>query len=446
MILAGSNPPEAGEYRPPPRSGSPAFIFPERLETMRQCRLIENLGVSGRELLLLVLLAALIGLVSCGGKPPPEPPPPPPDGNPTIIWRGNDQVELSWDDMPVLVYGGSEASVLRRRLAFQMHEARPIASIQTFMGFDRGDVVEADLALYDEENRVVYRRSAHLEGGVPDCYDAFATAPSLVPSARGIVLDAVCRVNGKNEVTGDLSARCHFLTTVTFGQVGPGPSCEIPGPDEPGWEGLGLPRTTRPELEAAKLAVGDRTGRDPYETLALLAEAIREAGGCALGPWVDEVAIRRADGHVDGWHAVAFSTGGYTADPIGDSWRFGAAPPPGCGVPVPGPLHHVNLKLFQTLPKRTYDATFLVGPDAGFCAAIGYTDGRAFCPVRPDGHPERDACEQLRVGAPVWTFEGEGECFARPNPYLYRCENDAHGTLEVCASRAPGVCASIAVD
>jgi hypothetical protein len=157
------------------------------------------------------------------------------------------------------------------------------------------------------------------------------------------------------------------------------------------------------------------------------------------------VAIQRADGHVDGWHAVSFGDGGYTGNPKGDSWRYRDGPG-ACGPPRPGPLHHAKVKLFQTEPKRTYDAAFLVGPDAGYCAAVGYTDGRSMCTVRPDGHPERDACEELAVGTPQWTFDGTGRCFARPNPYQYRCDDDAKGMLTVCAEKSPGVCASVVVE
>ena len=63
----------------------------------------------------------------------------------------------------------------------------------------------------------------------------------------------------------------------------------------------------------------------------------------------------------------------------------------------------------------TLDSTPLVGPDAGYCATVGFTDGRRFCPVRPEGNPERFACEQLISGkaedtgryGPTWRRNGE---------------------------------------
>jgi hypothetical protein len=63
----------------------------------------------------------------------------------------------------------------------------------------------------------------------------------------------------------------------------------------------------------------------------------------------------------------------------------------------------------------TLDSTALVGPDVAYCAEIGYTDGRALCPVRIEGDPERQSCEAWAVGkardtgrsGPTWTLEGQ---------------------------------------
>jgi hypothetical protein len=62
----------------------------------------------------------------------------------------------------------------------------------------------------------------------------------------------------------------------------------------------------------------------------------------------------------------------------------------------------------------TLDSTPLVGPDADYCRIVGFTDGRRFCPVRPEGHPERFACEQMISGkavdtgryGPTWRRDG----------------------------------------
>jgi hypothetical protein len=88
----------------------------------------------------------------------------------------------------------------------------------------------------------------------------------------------------------------------------------------------------------------------------------------------------------------------------------------GCGKPYPPPIDHFNAKIW--LPGRdfvTFDSTPIVGPDGDYCRAVGFTDGRVYCPVRNEGSPERVACEAWRVGkakdtgrdGPTWTLEGE---------------------------------------
>jgi hypothetical protein len=90
------------------------------------------------------------------------------------------------------------------------------------------------------------------------------------------------------------------------------------------------------------------------------------------------------------------------------------APPQGsgCGKPYPPPVSRIRVYVhFQAQEFDTLDATPLVGHDVLYCAAIGFTDGRSLCPVRPEGHPEREACETWAVGraedtgrpGPTWT-------------------------------------------
>ena len=73
----------------------------------------------------------------------------------------------------------------------------------------------------------------------------------------------------------------------------------------------------------------------------------------------------------------------------------------GCGRPYPPPLHHIVVSVH--LARGAFDvldSTPIVGPDADYCAAVGFTDGRSLCPVRTEGSPEREACEAWRVGGP----------------------------------------------
>jgi hypothetical protein len=97
------------------------------------------------------------------------------------------------------------------------------------------------------------------------------------------------------------------------------------------------------------------------------------------------------------------------------------APPQGsgCGVPYPPPVSRFNLRVQYKGPEYdTLDATPMVGHDVQYCAAIGYTDGRSLCPVRPEGHPERVACEEWAVGkaadtgryGPTWTNPDGNYC------------------------------------
>lgn len=99
-----------------------------------------------------------------------------------------------------------------------------------------------------------------------------------------------------------------------------------------------------------------------------------------------------------------------TPSPTPDS----TIPPPGsgCGEPYPPPIGRVTVKAhLKGREFWTMDSTPLSGPDANYCYAIGFTDGRRYCPVRPEGHPERVACENWAVGkaldtgrpGPTWT-------------------------------------------
>ncbi len=129
----------------------------------------------------------------------------------------------------------------------------------------------------------------------------------------------------------------------------------------------------------------------------------------------------------------------------------------GCGRPYPPSVHHLNVELH--IPYGDYallDSTPIVGPDSAFCAAIGFTDGRSFCPVRMEGSPERSACEGWRVGnaqdtgrpGPTWTRAGKyctgqaSGCDNEPaNQYQLRAY--VNGTYMACAQN--GACGKVEV-
>jgi hypothetical protein len=118
------------------------------------------------------------------------------------------------------------------------------------------------------------------------------------------------------------------------------------------------------------------------------------------------------------------------------------APPQGagdCRDPVPGPLAQINVKIHQRGDARwTIDSTPLVGPDPAYCAKIGFTDGRGFCPVRVEGNPEREACELYVTGrardtgrsGPTWYVDGS-LCTGKPG-----CENHEDNQYQVYAYKA----------
>ncbi len=361
---------------------------------------------------------------------------------PDILWRGGTQLEIEWSDMPVTVQGGSEDFVFTRRSVVPLPAPMFVDRVDSFAAYDRGDTLESVVVVYDQDNRVLHRRSPHKESGFAGLYRPFEQQWYRGPPVTEFTIDLACRVTAPNAVSDSLSARCHFLVNVLFTTNAPDPgptptpdpnptptpdpTCSIAHADDPGWNSpVSRPLRTRHQLEESKAIVGDRCGTDPNETLALLAQAALGLGYCASGPWDDEVAFLADDGLTEGYHAVSFGNGCYTGNPERDAWSHDeVGPPPGeCGAPTPPPLHHFNLK-----PGTPWhSATPLVGADPAYCAAVGFTDGRAICSVRPDcsgpscEFKDREACETLVVGGdPLWRTDGR-LIVKGDNPYLARC-------------------------
>jgi hypothetical protein len=106
-------------------------------------------------------------------------------------------------------------------------------------------------------------------------------------------------------------------------------------------------------------------------------------------------------------------------------------------------------------PNRiTLDSTPLVGPDGDYCRTVGFTDGRLFCAVRPEGNPERVACEAYGVGraedtgkyGPTWTRNGQyctGDLCENDPDNQYMLWAYSSGTYEACTES--GVCVSLQV-
>ena len=141
-----------------------------------------------------------------------------------------------------------------------------------------------------------------------------------------------------------------------------------------------------------------------------------------------------------------------------------STPPPAegsgeCGSPLPPELSQINVKIHQRGNEAwILDSTPLVGPDTAYCAKIGFTDGRSFCPVRPEGNPERVACELYVTGratdtgrpGPTWSSPSGGPCTGRASG----CENTADnqyqlrifqgGVFRACGRN--GVCGEVQAD
>lgn len=147
-----------------------------------------------------------------------------------------------------------------------------------------------------------------------------------------------------------------------------------------------------------------------------------------------------------------------TPGPTDPSPSPSASPTPdasGCGDPLPPPITQIVVKVHMKGDDAwTLDSTPLVH-DFAYCTEVGFVN-RADCPVRPEGNPERSACELYAVGrakdnnrpGPTWYFKG-GFCTGRPsgcqnhpeNQYLLRTY--VSGTFKACARN--DVCGEVEV-
>jgi len=129
-----------------------------------------------------------------------------------------------------------------------------------------------------------------------------------------------------------------------------------------------------------------------------------------------------------------------------------------CGDPVPPELSSINVKIHIKGDEAwIIDSTPLVGPNAAYCAKIGFTDGRQFCPVRPEGNAQREACELYVTGrakdtgrpGPTWTFGGSfctGPAMGCKNhpDNQYQALVYRGGLIKACGKN--GVCGEVSVD
>ncbi|MBN1772081.1 MAG: hypothetical protein JXB32_12505 [Deltaproteobacteria bacterium] len=131
-----------------------------------------------------------------------------------------------------------------------------------------------------------------------------------------------------------------------------------------------------------------------------------------------------------------------------------------CPDPAPPPLDRMNVVIHIDMGEhKVLDSTPLVWADGGvYCAEIGFTDGRRFCPPRPEGHPDVDICNEQLVGrapdtgriGPLWSYNNlpcldaraEGRCWHHSdNQFLVHVLGP--GLARACGRN--GVCGEVVV-
>jgi hypothetical protein len=194
---------------------------------------------------------------------------------------------------------------------------------------------------------------------------------------------------------------------------------------------------------------------------AVIAE-LRKAGLCAgeHEPGVtDEIAVSTsATAPREGWHIFAGDDSDGPVPPDKPrrtvAWKYTGAyaappgPPAECAAPVPPPLGKVKVKIhIRTQRQTTVDSTPLVGPDGTYCAKIGFTDGRAFCPTRAEGpDPSERVCwEHVRMVEARWT--GPQGSFVSPDNWLqWIVPRGIGGEVKLCGGPTGAICDSVVVD
>ena len=91
--------------------------------------------------------------------------------------------------------------------------------------------------------------------------------------------------------------------------------------------------------------------------------------------------------------------------------------PPGmvCGSPTPPPILRMHVKVHDDSGgRKVLDSKPLVANVDHYCDKVGFGDWK-FCDTRPEGHPERQACDYLVTGkaedtgrwGPTWFYNSD---------------------------------------
>ena len=118
-----------------------------------------------------------------------------------------------------------------------------------------------------------------------------------------------------------------------------------------------------------------------------------------------------------------------------------------CGNPTPPPMLRMNVKIHGYEGNRiVFDSKPVVPNTDGYCDKAGFGDWK-YCDTRPEGHPERTACDYLVTGiseetdrwGPTWYFDDK-PCGTDPTLCAHHPSEQfmtigkAKGVYEACAA------------
>lgn len=136
--------------------------------------------------------------------------------------------------------------------------------------------------------------------------------------------------------------------------------------------------------------------------------------------------------------------------------------PTGTCVPEPPSLHHFNMKIHNDMGfKKIIDSAPNIC-DGAYCSQVMNDPTRKCCPVKAEGHPDREFCEAQVVGidpstgrgGPTWTLNGKACLGSDPGGTTPRCVNHwdnqyllvvyGTGSVKACSSRT-SICGELIV-
>lgn len=177
-----------------------------------------------------------------------------------------------------------------------------------------------------------------------------------------------------------------------------------------------------------------------HQFYLLLQSTLFTQGVCSItqnGDVMDEIQVLTKEGTSEGYHIINLGGGG--VGKASEAYKGTVSvrhhdphpeptvgPPSACPLPHPGPVTKVGIKVHAVGPNwTTIDTTEFHGPDADFCRLAGWTDGRKFCPVRPEGHPDLRVCTLAYESNPQFNVQWPH------NPGEYRTNPDNGFQLQV---------------